>query len=416
MLKFLLKSLYYTYILLPRNKFIHYKVLRRIRERGYANVIFMAANLPMWRYQGLYELINKDKRFHVSIILAPFKAYSDIQKKDNISELRKWFDSQNIAYIDSTTWKDDDYNIRKHLNPDIIFYTQPYEHVYGNSLDNIHFEDILLCYTSYATAIPISPYSVNTRLQNVAWKCFYESEAFKQKIKKITYNRAKNVVVSGNPYADEFLKKEHLDVWKPQKTIVKRIIWAPHFTVVPSPILQRGSFLWLYDFMFELAEIYRDKIQIAFKPHPMLKTKLYEIKEWGKERTDNYYRKWDMLPNGQLEEGKYIDLFMTSNALIHDSSSFTSEYHYTHNPILFTTNKGGIQCPNLDEIGQAAFKAQYFAKSKEDIIRFIENIVINNIDIKKNERMDFFLNYLLPPKGGNVAENMYKEIITSIWS
>ena len=67
----------------------------------------------------------------------------------------------------------------------------------------------------------------------------------------------------------------------------------------------------MYDLMIEIALLYKDKVQIAFKPHPLLKEKL--IKLWGAQATDDYYRKWDNLPNGQLETGDYVDLFKTSD-------------------------------------------------------------------------------------------------------
>ena len=44
---------------------------------------------------------------------------------------------------------------------------------------------------------------------------------------------------------------------------------------------------------------------------------------------------WESLSNAQLETGKYVDLFMTSDAMIHDCGSFTIEYHYTLKPVMY---------------------------------------------------------------------------------
>ena len=79
--------------------------------------------------------------------------------------------------------------------------------------------------------------------------------------------------------------------------------------------------------MLSFTEKYKDKIQIAFKPHPNLKT-VNKSSKSGKPN-DDYYDKWNSLDNGQLEEGDYFDLFLQSDAMIHDSVSFLSEYLYT---------------------------------------------------------------------------------------
>lgn len=54
-----------------------------------------------------------------------------------------------------------------------------------------------------------------------------------------------------------------------------------------------------------------------------------------KRKTDRYYSEWESLSNAQLETGKYVDLFMTSDAMIHDCGSFTIEYHYTLKPVMY---------------------------------------------------------------------------------
>jgi DivIVA domain-containing protein len=63
----------------------------------------------------------------------------------------------------------------------------------------------------------------------------------------------------------------------------------------------------------EFAEKYADRIQWAFKPHPLLRDTLYQHPDWGKERTDAYYGRWESMPNTQLETGAYVELFKQSD-------------------------------------------------------------------------------------------------------
>ena len=59
----------------------------------------------------------------------------------------------------------------------------------------------------------------------------------------------------------------------------------------------------------------------------------------------------------------------------------------------------------LNDFGQLAMSLQYIGKSKEDIINFIEDVVIKGNDTMKSARRDFYDQYLLPPNGKTVAEN-----------
>ena len=82
--------------------------------------------------------------------------------------------------------------------------------------------------------------------------------------------------------------------WKREK----RIIWAPHHTIPTAPnLLEYSTFLDVAEIMLEIAEEYKEELQIAFKPHPFLLKKLYNI--WGKEQTHAYYGKWAQLGNTQ---------------------------------------------------------------------------------------------------------------------
>lgn len=412
-----LYSLYFKYFFLKRKRYRQNKLLTTIRQKGQVNVVFFASVPSMWRYQGVYELMSKDKRFVTTIILTWFRTFSKEQNNENIKKLRDFFDSRNIPYKDSTLWSEEEFDIRKWLKPDILFYLQPYGKTFGNRLDSEFFYDKLLCYVPYGVGSFSTNWMINTSFQNFAWKLFYESEAYKKIAVDNTYNNGENIAVVGDANADEFLNSNHQDVWKKQASNKKRVIWAPHFTIEPEQKLHRGrgTFIALYDVMLTIAEAYRDKIQFAFKPHPRLRSALYQNAEWGKKKTDEYYEKWDAMPNTQLEESSFVDLFMSSDALIHDCGSFTVEYHYSKKPCMFFTDDlQGIREP-LNELGRAALDVHYIGWAEKDIRSFLDRVVLGGEDEKKQAREAFFRKYLLPPNGKSVAQNIYDDIVQSIW-
>ena len=411
----LIKPIYYRAFLVRKTDNAHTRLIEKIRKRGYANVVFFAANLSMWRYQGIYDLMKQDPRFRLTVLLVPFNSFSKIEKTQNISVLKSYFDSKGIPYEDTTAWPKEKYSIREWLDPDIMFYTQPYGHLLGSPLDNYYFWDKLMCFAPYGVGTVAETWSVNTRFQNVAWKLFYETEIYREVARRVTYNHGKNVVVVGNTNADLYLQPEHSNPWKEQPHLKKRIIWAPHFSIRQDTLLHRGSFLWLHDIMVRIAQQYSDSVQFVFKPHPRLKTELYATPEWGKERTDKYYETWANMPNTQLEESSFIDLFMTSDAMIHDCASFTVEYHYSQNPCLFIAQDIQEISKPLNDLGRAALNAHYIGKNEDDVRKFIDQVVLNGKDSKKEERVSFYREYLLPPNGKTAAGNIFDNIVESIW-
>jgi CDP-glycerol glycerophosphotransferase (TagB/SpsB family) len=157
---------------------------------------------------------------------------------------------------------------------------------------------------------------------------------------------------------------------------------------------QVSNFLEYYDVFLELASIYSNRIQIAFKPHPLLRVKLEQDPKWGVEKTSVYYSTWDVLGNGQLENGDYIDLFLSSDALIHDCGSFMAEYLITGKPSLFMIRKESVM-EQWSTFGSEAINVHYQSRNKQQLIDFIENIVLQEQDDMKKIRDKFVAETLL---------------------
>lgn len=163
--------------------------------------------------------------------------------------------------------------------------------------------------------------------------------------------------------------------------------------------------------MLEFAQKQIGKIQFAFKPHPWLKRELYKHADWGQERTDAYYSAWENGVNTQLEQGEYVDLFMTSDAMVHDCCSFCCEYLFAEKPVFFMIRNEKEQVSHLNEMAYAAFNSQYLGKTVEDLQIFLKEQVIEGYDPMKQKREDTVKKYLLPPNGKTAAENIIDVIL-----
>lgn len=409
----MIEPLQYKLFLIPRATIMQRRKIRQIRKKGCAKVVFLVSSLPMWKFQPLFDLLRNDSRFSVSIAIHPFPFSPEKQYSDT-EQLINFFSSNGIPFLNLHGATKPGAIVRESLQPDIIFYPQPYLHYFNNDLDCQFFFDNLICYIPYAALTSREVWAYKNLLNNVAWRIFYPSEAQKKEASEVLYNKGKSIRITGEYISDLFRNFPETDPWKKQPTPKKRIIWAPHYSLHDTNLLHRNSFVWLSQTMLDLAHRYKGKVQFSFKPHPRLQQSLYEMPEWGKERTDAYYRIWRDGENTQLDTGPYIDLFQYSDAMIMDSSSFTVEYHYTGKPFLFTTQNLEAELDHLNTFGKEAILAQYISDSISGIIDFIENTVLGGEDPKKPERESFYLKYLCPPEGNSASENIHNEILNGL--
>ena len=389
------------------------RFVKSLKNKPKITVAFFLQSPSVWKYDRLYWLFEHSERFEPVIVLCPFNVHLNYDRNEMRSVMLQSEDfvkKRGYRYFqtfdyDKNKWK----NVRKLLNPDVIFYTKPYK----DTLPQYHiyrFGEKLNCYIMYGTCcIDIYRTNFNLPFHNLLWRYFVENEYHIGYSREYQTCGGTNTVVSGSLGMEPLMLPDYnpVDVWKPQSVRKKRIIWAPHHTV--DYLFNFSNFFAYCDFMFELAEKYKDDIQIAFKPHPVLKFKLINI--WGAERTEAYYQRWRDLPNGQLEEGYYADLFLTSDAMIHDCASFTAEYLYTKKPTMFIV-KDEHTADHWNSFGQKCFDLHYHAHQPSDVEAYIKDVVIGGNDPKADERSDFYRNYLYPKDGVMPSQKIVDTIMS----
>ena len=396
---------------------IHRKRVLEIRQRTSepVRVVFFAMSVSMWRYQHLYELMCADKRFDAHIVLSPSIDYTHEQQERDVNAMRTFFDECSIKYVDYSFERPCD--VKSELNPDILFYPQPYENLLCPAHDCTTFYDRLICYYPYAFWTSTGKWSYNFHFHNLAWRLYYSTKMHLEEARKTAWNKGTNVRVVGYPNADDFLSGKYADVWKKiDSKPRKRLIWAPHYAITPEfGLIARSRFLEMAQPMLEMAERLKDEIQIAFKPHPRLLTELYKHPQWGKERTDAYYQQWEAGTNTQLETGDFVDLFMTSDGMVHDSGSFAVEYHYSLRPVMFVSQDMAPLLATQSEFGKTAYKMHYIGKGMADVEHFVADVVIAGNDTMRSWREWFYTEHLLPPGGRSVAQNTLDDLIYSLY-
>ncbi len=422
----LYKSLWYNDILLTtssayqrwriaRLRKQQQRIVERLQEKKRYKVVFFLQNDSIWKYDALYRLMEASELFEPVVVISPYNVHIIYDKSECLRVMQRteaYAAQQGYNYISAYDYEHHKWrNIKKMLRPDIVFFTKPYKdtrpayHIYN-------FTDTLTLYIAYGIAcIDIYRQNYNLSFHNMLWRFLVETSFHKELSEQYALCKGDNVAVVGAVSMEKIMRRDYVpqNVWKPQPSPKKRIIWAPHHTV--DYLFNFSNFLVYADDMLRLAEKYKDSVQFAFKPHPVLKFKLINI--WGAERTEQYYKQWDELSNSQLVEGDYMDLFITSDALIHDCGSFTGEYLYTQKPVLFMVRDPQVE-KHWNPFGRKCYDQHYKAHDLTAIEHFIEDVVIKGNDSMSASRETFYRQYLYPQDGVMPSQKIFTLLQTAL--
>lgn len=359
--------------------------IEAIRKKSKIKISFLVSSISQWKLQSVYNAFLENKRYELSIYVVAESS----NNPDAIQELNntlKVFRDNKInaidAFSDPVRAQQEFERLQK---SDIVFFSR--RSAWNGPLSLKRFTKSITCYVPYSIHLDLNNHlQYGTLFHQCLWKHYLPLQEFKRSAKLI-YN-ADNCEVIPYPGLDPFvdilniLTDRWAANWKDCQAL--RIIWAPHHTIdeiADGPYF--STFLTYAESMYNLA-LHNKALQICFKPHPALKSKLYNHVEWGRERTDKYYSRWEDLTNGFLHESIYHDLFLTADAMILDSVSFISEFSSLKKPICFLTRLDkGDYSRYFNEFGNKVFSVISKAGSWAELMEFINRAesVINETSV-----------------------------------
>jgi len=327
----------------------------------------------------------------------------------------KDFDSYNCDVISAFDSYGDIRVSAKNLSPDIVFFPKVIE---GNDPFSItRFSNSLCCYVPYSTYGDNNPtLQYNRIFHNLLWRHYVATHIHLEISKKVSYIKSKNIRVSGYPGFDNYLFNEKNNIRKSSpwpNDSRKKIIWAPHHTIETSEYNSNHSnFLLYHEYFKEIAYELREDVIFAFKPHPNLRLKLYGLEGWGESTTEKYYNWWTQCDNTLLIEGGYEELFINSDAMIHDSVSFMAEYLCLGKPSCYLIKDETKLTKFLNRFGLSLLEYHTKAFGKGDIFDFIKTVVNNCKSTTNQKRIPEFL------KANEVTSSdfIYNEIVNNLFN
>ncbi len=367
--------------------------LAELRRKERISVVFPIESMPKWKADSLLRLMKEHPRFAPSIRL---KAAGD-------AAIKAYAASLGVPCLEFSSYE----TLPADCAADVVFVPSPYDGDVCLSASNRGIMKHNICYIPYGFFSIGNDWTMNQVANNAALFNLYENELSYRQAAAMMENKARNVRMVGHTMADAFLNPEarRTSVWKDCGKPMKKVIWAPHWTVSNTDNwFHSGNFLQLSDVMVQLAQKYAGEIQFAFKPHPGLYGTLSKPDFWGKEKTDAYYRLWAEMPNTQLETGTYAALFMQSDAMVHDSSSFIIEYMFADKPALFLRRGKGFE--GYTPLAYEALKCYHIGVTGEEIDAFLQACVLGSDDPYAEVRREYRRRYLIPPHGVSAAQNV----------
>ena len=372
------------HFILQNHKKVILKLREKIKSKEKINVIFYVYDETKWKNQSLYDLFEKEEIFIPHIYVTKNTAptnNANHQTKSDIEKVYSFFKNKGMRVSYAYDFEKDCHISFDKMDtiPDIIIYSHPwYVHTtQGPVLTSKYAINYYIPYFIANSTCEIEYYlRFHRYIQNYCVLNSHLAEDYKQKMK----NSGKNLLVVGHPILDFFyLNKNKLYEKKDY------VIYAPHWTIDKNTTLKFGNFLWAGKFMLEWAKSHPE-IKWVFKPHPCLKEYLKINKYMSEEDIDKYWSEWSRI--GEVNEtGNYLDLFMSSKAMITDCGSFLTEYFFTHMPVIHLRNSEAF--PFNTTVSKIT-NAYYQATNTNDLEKYLEQILILNKDSLEKKRRKIF--------------------------
>ncbi|MBR3746022.1 MAG: hypothetical protein IKP64_10980 [Selenomonadaceae bacterium] len=366
---------------------------KKISRKDKIKIGFSLWDTSMWCGDKLYKLFADDPRFEPTVFLYMEAANeNELKQRDFAQGIRKF----KAAGLNVVPVVEGETVIPKQ---DVLIFLIPYPNWYPDDFQTtVLTAETLVTYIPYTFEISLAD-MYKWPIYEIGWKIFFDTDWNRQLGALNCVTGGANFYYSGYPKVDIFADAEKISFpWKMICPDAKKIIWAPHWTIMnplkPSEYAY-ANFQYVYRFLYEFAKTHPETSWVV-KPHPKLLTAAVESGVFPSvEAFEEYIQAWNDLPNAQFFTGGYYqEIFATSDGMIHDSCSFIAEYQYTRKPMIYLTR----QEQHFNIVGKRILEAAYCIDGRDldGIAALMQKIFIDGDDPLKDERQKVFdeiLNY-----------------------
>lgn len=365
------------------------RALRRKAQGQPAHVIFFVSDISKWKGQSVYDLMSRSSNYFPEIAIFPQDeeiAEGARYVRSSQEEKRSYFDSRGMKV--RSLW-DVERNCAlpiSEVDADIVFYQQPW--FMPKSLQPDVVSRVALTFY-FPYFVLNNSNNLDSGLEIGQWfhRMLFGHIVFSEDVKTLyecrigggRLRRAGEFLPLGHPMMDNFFLRDS----KAKKE--GYVIYAPHFSISfgeYNPILKYATFVWNGREILTYAKEHPE-IKWVFKPHPGLKTALIKSGFMTEREVEDYYDEWARLGTVCCT-ADYVDLFLSSRAMITDCGSFLTEYAATGMPIIHLENPNSdVRAhPTLERL----YATYYKVACRDEMLKAFESVLIRGEDPQKDER------------------------------
>ena len=356
----------------------HIKKLRKLNRK--IRICFYVSENQKWKSQSLFDELKKNDLFDVFAVFAP-RTREQSLTKDAISIDFGFFKEKITPIYLGYDIEKKEYKDLKDYNPDIIFYSQPWDIPTVNSIENVS-KYALTCYIPYAIAEAITPMLKNVySFHYLLWRHYTAHKLINKQYNKAIPYVTNNLKAVGYPILNEIINN-NLEL--KEELYNNCIIYAPHHSFNGS-WLQYGTFDWNGEYILEYAKKHPE-FKWVFRPHPDFKNAVINNNIMTESEINNYFAEWHKI-GIFYDKGDYVDLFKQSKCLITDCGSFITEYFVTKKPLIHLRNSNAKDYNGLNNVIKESL---YKAYNLDELKIALENILEKNDDKQLSSRLKLF--------------------------
>lgn len=372
-------------------------------------VIFLVNESSKFKTRQLYESFEKSNHFDPVIAITLSDIQWSMSKEEQVRQLREnynFFKQNEYNVVYAYDFKLSQNLDLKFLNPDMVFFQQPYQLSKNQSIEYVSNFALTYYVPYYLPDYINSEVDYSVSFHSLLYKYFILNKKLKSELKLYIKNLKcdnKNIIPIGHPF---------IDIIKRKCTIGKSnyIIYAPHWSITEKGnenIINISTFNINGNKILEFAKQHKE-LNWVFKPHPTLKTALLRIGK-SEEEINEYYKEWESFAKC-CYDGSYLDIFNNSYALITDCGSFLFEYFCTGKPVIHLISPYSTNKPHT--FLQKAFDTFYQIKSDDDMNDIFDKVLINRNDYLKSKRLKSLkkLNISKSNASINILKNVMKDL------
>lgn len=370
----------------------------RLRQKKYfkekVNVVFVCHRPQIWlALKTVYEALASDILFDVKIVTIPVrKALPD---KGFINDFESegaelYWNVENCINgydVDSGKWLD-----LRTLNPDYIFFQQPYNIMRPESIKSWYVSKYAkICYVAYGYEMMrgsvIEGSHPEDFFQNVSF--YFAQDEFNQKYMLDYFERKNNVFsktfLTGYPKFDGI------------KTIQEKknndnlnVLWCPRWAE------DEGN-CHFYDYGKKLAEYVSNKenLVLSFRPHPQMLVNIKANDSRNEVRLAEIVNSIDSSDHCEIDEREnYLESFEESDCLLADMTSLMGDYFLTGKPIIYCHR---VDC--FSDAGRELSEGFYWVNNWEELEETID-MLAKGEDPLFEKRLEIIKKHYYLPQGG----------------